>query len=396
MEPTTAPLTLHTSPPTERQRLTSRVKMLAAQHGLAVNAVTTAEPFPAVADHLEAHIAAGHVEGMDWFTPERARFSTDVRNLHPAARSIISFGLAYWSGPAQKPDDGVPRGRISRYAWGKDYHRVLKRRMKALHRALCDELGEELDVRMLVDTARIVERAVAARAGLGWYGKSANLIVPGHGTWVLLGEMVTTLDLEPDAPLAKNCGRCTICIDQCPTGAIVAPYTIDAPTCISYLTIELRDVIPHELRPKMGDWVYGCDVCQDTCPYTGAAEIVDEPELRPASVSNAFPSLHWLLGMTDDEFGATYFGTPVPRTKRRGLARNAAVALGNIGTEADIPILIGALQNHDESLVRGHAAWALGLLGGVLAHEALDRAWLRDPDPFVVDEATLALETSGG
>lgn len=392
MEPTTAPLTLHTSPPTARQRLTARVKMLAAQHGLSVNAVTTAAPFPAVADHLEAHIAAGHVDGMDWFTPERARFSTDVRNLHPEARSIISFGLAYWSGPAEKPDDGVPRGRISRYAWGKDYHRVLKRRLKALHRAMCDELGEELDVRMLVDTARIVERAVAARAGLGWYGKSANLIVPGHGTWVLLGEMVTTLDLEPDVPLEKNCGRCTICIDRCPTGAIVAPYTIDAPTCISFLTIELRDAIPRELRPKMGDWVYGCDVCQDTCPYTGAAAIVDEPELRPASPDNAFPSLHWLLRMTDEEFGATYFGTPVPRTKRRGLARNATVALGNIGTEGDIPVLIETLQLHDEPIVRGHAAWALGRIGAQPSRSALDRARRSDPDPFVVQEATLALE----
>lgn len=394
MEPTTAPLILHTSPPTERQRLTARVKMLAAQHGLSVNAVTTAEPFPAVANQLQHHIAAGHVEGMDWFTPERAQFSTDVRNLHPEARSIISFGLAYWSGPAQKPDDGVPRGRISRYAWGKDYHRVLKRRMKALHRALCDDLGEELDVRMLIDTARIVERAVAARAGLGWYGKSANLIVPGHGTWVLLGEMVTTLDLEPDAPLDKNCGRCTICIDQCPTGAIVGPYTIDAPTCISFLTIELRDAIPHELRPKMGDWVYGCDVCQDTCPYTGAAAVVDEPELQPASVDNAFPSLHWLLRMSDEDFGATYFGTPVPRTKRRGLARNAAVALGNIGTEDDVPALTTALHEHEEPLVRGHAAWALGRIGGSASVRALEVARLRDLNSFVVNEATSALESS--
>jgi epoxyqueuosine reductase len=319
METNVSPLTLHTtSAPSERQRLTAQVKLLAAKHGLSVNAVTSADPFPAVADHLEQHIADGHVEGMDWFTPERAQFSTDVRNLHPTAKSIISFGLAYWSGPAEKPGDGVPRGRISRYAWGKDYHRILKRRMKALHADMCATFGEDLDVRMLVDTARIVERAVAARAGLGWYGKSANLIVPGHGTWVLLGEMVTELDLEPDAPLDRNCGRCTICLDRCPTGAIVAPYTIDAPTCISFLTIELREAIPRELRPKMGDWVYGCDVCQDVCPYTGAAKVVDEQEMQPASLNNAFPSLQWLLTMDETAFGETYFGTPVPRTKRRG------------------------------------------------------------------------------
>ena len=386
-----SPLTLHPAP-TSRQQLTARIKYLAATHGLAVSAVTTADPFPAVAAHLERHIAAGHVEGMDWFTPERARVSSDIRNLHPTAHSIISFGLAYWSGPTEKPDDGVPRGRISRYAWGKDYHRVLKRRMKALLADMNDLLGRELDVRILVDTARVVERAVAARAGLGWYGKNANLIVPGRGSWVLLGEMVTDLDLEPDEPLDRNCGRCTICIDRCPTGAIVEPYTIHAPSCISYLTIELRDAIPPELRPQMGDWVYGCDVCQEVCPYTGAAEVVNDPDMQPASLDNAFPSLSWLLTMTPEEFGATYFGTPVPRTKRRGLARNAAVALGNIGTEDDVPALARALATHDEPLVRGHAAWALGAIGGLAARATLDRHRTSASDDYVASEINLALE----
>lgn len=392
MDASTSPLTIQSHETTERQQLTARIKYLAGRNGLSVNAVTTADPFPALVDHLENHIEAGHVEGMDWFTPERARFSTDVRNLHSTARSIISFGLAYWSGPAAKPDDGVLRGKISRYAWGRDYHRVLKRRMKSLLADMQADLGRELDVRMLVDTARIVERAVAARAGLGWYGKNANLIVPGHSSWVLLGEMVTDLDLEPDKPLDRNCGSCTICIDNCPTGAIVEPYTIHAPSCISYLTIELRDAIPHDLRPKMQDWVYGCDVCQDVCPYTGAAKPVDEPELQPKSINNAFPSLHWLLRMTQDEFGETYFGTPVPRTKRRGLARNAAVALGNIGTDADIPVLEETIKTHDEPIVRGHAAWALGQIGSYRAIKPLDKTRLTDPDHSVRDECTWALD----
>ncbi|HEV2072863.1 MAG TPA: tRNA epoxyqueuosine(34) reductase QueG [Thermomicrobiales bacterium] len=392
MDVAASPLTLHTAPTTDRQRLTAQVKYLAARHGLAVSAVTTADPFPAVASQLEAHIEAGHVEGMDWFTQERARVSSDIRNLHPTAQSIISFGLAYWSGPAEKPVDGVPRGKISRYAWGKDYHRVLKRRMKALLSDLNELAGRELDARILVDTARVVERAVAARAGLGWYGKNANLIVPGRGSWVLLGEMVTDLDLEPDQPLDRNCGRCTICIDNCPTGAIVEPYTIHAPSCISYLTIELRDAIPYQLRPQMGDWVYGCDVCQEVCPYTGAAEIVNDPDMQPRSLNNAFPSLHWLLTMTQDEFGETYFGTPVPRTKRRGLARNAAVALGNIGTRDDVPTLAGAAISHDEPIVRGHAAWALGRIGGPVARTTLDRARTLEPDTSVQDEIALALE----
>jgi epoxyqueuosine reductase len=369
---------------------------MAREHGLAVSAITTAEPFPEVADHLDRHIAECHMAGLDWFTEERAAFSSDLRNLQPTARSVLSVGLAYWPGPTEKPDDGIIRGRISRYAWGRDYHRVIKRRLRALHSALEREFDRPIDARFLVDTARVVERAVAARAGLGWYGKYACLIVPGHGSWVLLGELLIDLDLEPDAPLERNCGRCTICINQCPTGAIVAPYTIDTPTCISYLTIEHRGVIAPELRSKMGDWVYGCDVCQETCPYTGAAKPVDDAELAPQSLDNAYPSLHWLLTMSDGEFGATYFGTPVPRTKRRGLARNAAVALGNIGTVEDVPTLAAVMRSHDEALVRGHAAWALGQLGGALAAAALGRARNAEPDDWVASEISSALSVIAG
>lgn len=362
--------------------------MLAARNGLSVSAVTSTEPFDGLADFMEEHIRAGHLEGMNWFTIDRARFSTDVRNLHPTAKSVISVGLSYWSGPAEKPEDGVVRGKISRYAWGRDYHRILKRRLKALQTDLEEHLGQSLDTRILVDTARIVERAVAARAGLGWYGKHSNIIVPGHGSWVMLGEMLTELDLEPDVPQDRNCGKCTICIDKCPTVAIIDPYTIHAPRCISYLTIEERDSIPHELRPLMGDWVYGCDVCQEVCPYTAAAKPVDEPEMMPASINNQFPSLHWLLTMTDEEFGKNYFGTPVPRTKRRGLARNAAIALGNIGTEVDVPILARTLENHNEPIIREHAAWALGRLG---AHAELRQAAGCEQTPEVQAEIEMAL-----
>ena len=387
-----SPLNLVPPAPTDpRQALTDRIKALARQHGLAVTAVTSAGSFPEVAEHLDQHIANGHLAGLDWFTTERASFATDIRNLHQGAISILSVGLPYWPGPTAKPDDGIARGRISRYAWGKDYHRVIKRRLAALQSAVEADIGRELDTRRLVDTARVVERAVAARAGLGWYGKHSNLIVPGHGSWVLLGELVLDLDLVPDAPLDRDCGRCTICIDRCPTGAIVAPYTVHAPSCISYLTIELREAIPLELRPSMGDWVYGCDVCQEVCPYTGAARFADDAELLPHSLNNAYPSLHWLLTMTQEEFGETYHGTAVPRAKRRGLARNAAVALGNIGTDADIPILSATLAGHDEALVRGHAAWALGRLGTTGSRDALDRSLRCDPDPSVRAEARAAL-----
>lgn len=378
-------------PPTERQRLTQRIKRLAAECGLEIAAVTTAEPFPAVAEHLERHVAAGRMAGLDWFTVERARFSAEPRNLQASARSILSVGVAYWSIDPGKPDDGVPRGRIARYAWGVDYHDLLKARMRALQAAIEAEIGRDVETRLLVDTARIVDRAVAARSGLGWYGKHTCIIVPGHGSWVMLGEMLLNLDLEPDRPLDRDCGRCSICLDQCPTGAIVAPYTVDTPRCLSFQTIEQRGAIPLELRPLLGDWVFGCDVCQEVCPYTRAASPEPDPAFPPATVENAYPSLRRLLAMAQEEFAATYGGTPVLRAKRRGLARNAAVALGNVGSEDDVPVLAAALCGHDEPLVRGHAAWALGHLGGVEARTALERVRRPEPDPAVGEEISAAL-----
>src|SRR5690242_1720330 len=220
-----APLTLQPRPQTERQALTARVKQLAARHGMPIARVTTADAFPELEPLLLRHIAAGRVRGLDWFTPERARFSTDPRNLHAGAVSILAVGVVYAGHGPDRPDDGVPRGRIARYAWGVDYHDLMKRRMRALHADLEALVARPIEARFLVDTARIVDRAVAARAGLGWYGKHSCLIVPGHGSWVLLGELLLDLDLEPDAPLDRDCGRCRICLDRCPTGAIVAPYT---------------------------------------------------------------------------------------------------------------------------------------------------------------------------
>ncbi|MGC4191529.1 MAG: tRNA epoxyqueuosine(34) reductase QueG [Thermomicrobiales bacterium] len=383
---------LQIAKPDPRASFTARVKLLAAECGLAVSAITSAEPFDGLAERVSAHIDAGHLDGLDWYTKERGQIASDVRNLHPTAQSILSVGINYWPGATEKPDDGIARGRISRYAWGRDYHRVIKRRLKLLHTRLEEHVGHPVEARTLVDTARIVERAVAARSGLGWFGKNACIISPGFGSWLLLGELIVDLDLVPDEPIDKHCGRCTFCLDRCPTGAIVAPFTIDAPRCISFLTIEERGPIPHDLRPKMGDWVYGCDVCQEVCPYTGNATIANDPDLMPASLDNAWPSLHWLLRMTEEEFGATYFGTPVPRTKRRGLARNAAIAIGNTGTDEDISVLIEVLETHDEPLVRGHAAWALGRLGGRTARLALERARTGDPDETVRAEVDCAWE----
>jgi epoxyqueuosine reductase len=385
------PLTLET-PLSQRQRLTRRVKALSFDHGLSVSAVTSATAFPEMLPVLLERIAAGHLAGLDWFTPERAAQSCDPTTLMAHPLSILSVGVAYWGTDAGKPDDGVPRGRISRYARGADYHQILARRMRSLHRAIETELGEAIEARFLTDHARIVDRAVAARAGLGWYGKNACIIVPGHGSWVMLGELLLELDLEPDQPLDHNCGRCHICLDRCPTGAIVAPYVIDTPSCISFQTIEQHGAIPRHLRPRMGDWIFGCDVCQEVCPYTRAAVDAPDSAFLPSDIEYAYPSLPGLLTMSNETFRRRYRGTAIMRAKRAGLARNAAVALGNIGTEEDVPHLARAVLGHDLALVRGHAAWALGQIGGTAARQALRRAWERERDPEARAEMAQALE----
>lgn len=368
-----------------------RVRELACAAGLSVARVTTANPFDGLAQKLEAHILAGRMTGLDWFTVERAHFSSDPRNLHSNGRSIVAVGLPYWQPDIQPPDDDEPRGRISRYAWGRDYHKTLKDRMRELHQRLEQEVGHPIEARLLVDTARIVDRAAAARSGLGWYGKNTMILVPGHGSWVMLGELVVDVEIEVDPPLKPRCGKCTGCLDACPTGALVAPYTVDTPRCISFLTIELRGQIPRELRPKMGNWVFGCDVCQDVCPYTGAARPADDEAFLPARIENAFPSLHWLLRMTEPEFREVYRGTAVLRTKRAGLARNAAIALGNTGSPRDLAVLEEALIFHDEPLVRGHAAWAMARIDQSAASATLLHRLVHEEDASVRAEIADAL-----
>jgi epoxyqueuosine reductase len=385
---TAQPLTLVTS----RQRLTQQVKGLAGEHGLSVSAVTTAASFPELQTILLDRIAAGHLEGLDWFTPRRAIESCRPTTLMMNPASLLSVGVAYWGKDDGKPDDGVPRGRISRYARGVDYHKLLPARMRSLQRAIEALVGHPVEARILTDHARIVDRAVAARAGLGWFGKNACIIVPGHGSWVMLGEMLLDLDLEPDQPLAKDCGRCHLCLDHCPTGAIVAPYTVHAPSCISFQTIEQRGAIPRQLRRSMGDWVFGCDVCQEVCPYTLAAHTVPDPDFLPSDVEHAYPSLPALLAMSTETFRERYRGTAVLRAKRAGMARNAAVALGNIGSDANVPLLAQTLFGHDEALVRGHAAWALGHIGGTAARAALLRSWEQEQDTSAREEIALALQ----
>ncbi len=320
------------------------IKELAKDCGLEVAAIAGPEPFDGLEAHLHDRIDRGHFDGFDWFSSERASISVAPENLHAQIRSIVSVGLPYYQAMPELPDDGVLRGRIARYAWGADYHLVLKRRMAELLARIEARAGRSVEARLLVDTARIVDRAVAARSGLGWYGKHTCIIVPGHGSWVLLGELLLDLDLEPDLPLDRNCGKCNACIDRCPTGAIVAPYELDSSRCISFQTIEQRGVIPPQLRARFGKWIFGCDECQDVCPYTSAAQEAFDRDLLPRSVRNVAPELDWLISMSDEEFRATYRGTAVLRAKRRGIARNAALALGNAADERAVPVTGGGID----------------------------------------------------
>ena len=388
--------------------LTRRIKEYARAVGFDAVGVARAEPFTEDRAVLRERIAAGHFSGLSWFTAERADFSSDPRNLLPTARSIISLAMSYRpqgfpKGDVGAGEQGAPRGRISAYAWGRDYHAVLKERMERVVAFVRDACGQAQQTRTLVDTARILDRAAARRAGVGWVGKHSNVITKAAGSWVFLGEILTELELEPDEPLRTNCGRCDLCMRACPTGAIVAPYVVDSNRCISYLTIEHRGAIPRELRPLMGNWIFGCDLCQDVCPPNLRPGVPAHEEFRPGAAAPApeqddaspgTPELIPLLTISPEEFRRRFGRTPVKRAKREGLQRNVAVALGNSGDRAAVPVLARALREA-APLVRAHAAWALGRLGGADAAAALRSALASEEDSEVRAEIEVALAELG-
>lgn len=367
----------------------ARIRELAAEADLSVAAVGPADEFNGLGDVLVERIRQGRLDGFPWFTEERARFSTNPRNLHETARSIISVGIPYWAPDIQHPDDGVLRGRVSRYAWGRDYHKTMKQRMRRLHELLEKVLGRTIEARHLVDTARVVDRAIAARSGLGWYGKNTMILVPRRGSWVMLGDLVVDVEIDHDIPLKPKCGRCTRCLDICPTGALVDEYTLHTPSCISFLTIELRGPIPREIRTSIGDWVFGCDMCQEVCPYTNAAYPEDEPSFRPKSIDHAFPPLHWLLEMDETEFRAEFSGTALMRAKWEGMARNAAIAIGNSGSTKDLELLERTAATHPVPTVRSHSAWAMSQIDTELARHSLSMILPQENDDSVKYELQL-------
>jgi epoxyqueuosine reductase len=357
--------------------------------------VSDASPLVEAEAAIRQRIADGHLDGLAWFTPERAGLATRPHQLLPGAQSILALAASYLGQrAAPEPVPGNPRGRVARYAWGRDYHDVLKELARELVERIERLVGRPVSARIFVDSSPLAERAVAQRAGLGWFGKNTMLLLPGASSWAFLCEVILDVELEPDTPVGKSCGACTRCLDVCPTGALVVPGVLDTPRCISFLTIELRDRIPRHLRPLMGDWVFGCDECQEVCPVNRKALPARIAALRAYDDDAAFPRLIPLLEMTDVAFRTRYRGTPLFRTKSWGVQRNACVALGNSGDEAAVPVLARALLNEERHpLVREHAAWALGRFQSSTARRALEQAWggLREDEEALREEIEAAL-----
>jgi epoxyqueuosine reductase len=336
--------------------LKDRIKDKARQLGFILAGVTTPDPPPHYST-FEAWLAQGRHGTMGYLATERSRARrADPRQILPECQSILVLATPYSSpSPFRGGVGGSVSGQIASYASGADYHDILPARMKELVQFIEEQVGSPVKNRWYTDTGPILERDLAQRAGIGWIGKNTCLISPKHGSYFLLSEILLDLDLEPDPPLTTDhCGTCTRCIEACPTECILPDRTLDAAHCISYLTIELKEDIPPELRDKMGSWVFGCDICQIVCPWNRFAGEGD-PAFGEENPARSFEED---LSMTAHEFNQRFKGSPVKRARRRGYLRNVAVALGNTGDLHSLPVLQNA-TNDEEPLVREHARWAI-------------------------------------
>src|SRR5580693_6481985 len=352
--------------------------------GFGLCGVAPAEAFPELAQ-VSAWLERGHAGEMNYLRDKRR---VDPRLALDGARSLIVVALnynapqPYSTEQAARHNADSPRGWISRYAWGDDYHEVLREKLNALVARMHAHWPEPFDARAYVDTGPVIERVAAKYAGLGWLAKNTCMINEQLGSWLFLGVILTTLELEPsltagEAPAADLCGNCTLCLDACPTQAFAAPYVLDARRCISYLTIELRGAIPEELRPKLGNAVIGCDICQDVCPWNRKSPVTQLVAFQPRRIETQSengatllaPELEWLAALSQEEFSRIFRGSAVKRAKWRGLVRNACVALGNscIARQSEahtrVVALLERLVAADDSLLAEHARWALQRLG---------------------------------
>lgn len=370
--------------------ITSRLKHEAKRLGFELSGVCPATTPPQI-DRFRQWLASEYAGCMNYIS-DRAEAYEHPRHVLEGVRSILMLGLNYQTSERLEPD--LMHGNISRYAWGTgDYHDVIHGKLKRLGRILHESVSN-CKVRGVVDTAPILERDFAVMAGLGWMGKNTLLLNPRLGSWFFLAALLTDVELEYDKPfMTDHCGTCRACLDACPTNAFPQPYVLDATRCISYLTIELRDPIPTELRPEVGQWLFGCDVCQDVCPWNSRAPTSSEDAFAAASELNP-ANLIALFELDDDEFRKRFRRTPLWRSKRPGLLRNAAIVLGNQGCVTAEPALTKGLHDK-EPLVRSACVWALARLKLATVPDKLRGRLAIEDDAETRREITMALNRIG-
>jgi epoxyqueuosine reductase len=361
--------------------LETAIKAKARELGFAACGIARADAAPEAAARLEAWLAEGAHGDMLWME-ERAHQRGSPASLWPEVRSVIMLGMSY--APSVDPlalagESGV--GRISVYAQGQDYHDIVKKGLKALARWLVEQ-APATDLKVFVDTAPVMEKPLAEAAGIGWQGKHSNLVSRDEGSWLFLGAIMTTLELEPDSPGETHCGSCSACLAACPTDAFPAPYRLDARRCISYLTIEHKGPIPAEFRQAIGNRIYGCDDCLAVCPWNKFADAAAANRAFVARAELAAPELADLLAMDDAGFRQIFSGSPIKRIGRDRMVRNALIAAGNSGLRGLLPRVLALLED-PAPVVRGAAVWALSRLDPVrFAEEAAARA-AAEPDAEV-------------
>ena len=381
------------------------VKQIARAMGFEEVGITRLEKLSSWEARLESWLQDGRHGSMKYLEDFKARRRNLFENF-PEARSVIVLGLNYYSSEIASAQKG-PRndvviaseakqskiaGRVARYAWGKDYHSLIRKKHASLLMRLKEISGEDFKAESCVDTKPLPERFAAFQAGFGFIGKNTMLLSRRFGPWLFLSEIVTNLDLEEDAIEEGSCGTCVRCQKVCPTGALDADYQMDARLCIAYLTIEHKGVIPRELRPKIKDWVFGCDECLTVCPFTAHQTEAQTPELLPQSGTGEWLDFDELFGLTSNSIYEKRFEeTALLRSSRKQMLRNACIVLGNSGRREAIPYLEKAMREESE-LVRIHAAWALGRLPFTRSREILNRHRLEEPDQEVIEEIDFALK----
>ncbi len=376
--------------PVSPHHLAGAVRREALQLGFARVGFAPADEFHQAADALRRWLAQGEHGGLSYLEAPRR---DQPRSLLPEAATLVVVAMMAPLSPAGDERRLPLAGRVARYAQGADYHGVIKTKLQRLAHACAEAAGREITARACVDTAPLLEREAARRAGVGFSAKSTMCITPGLGSQTLLGVLLIDLWLPPTPLERQGCGRCTACLDACPTGAFAAPHRLDARRCISYLTIESREPIPAELRAGVGDWVFGCDVCQDVCPYNQTRKAPEPPAevARPGSAPRL--DLVSLLELSASGYRRLVRGSALSRASRPQLQRNAAVALGNGGSPRSVEPLGRALLSSRYPLVRGHSAWALGRIGGPRARQLLLEAAAQPQEDWVIEEIRSAISS---